>query len=111
MSNSPKTRQHSGAKQPKKPRGARQAAKKAQRSARPRNTAAPARGGTKQAILVEMMSHPKGVTIADLEKAIGWQAHSIRGAISGGLKKKLGLNVTSEKVEGRGRVYRIQDAR
>ena len=58
-----------------------------------------------------MLSHPKGVTIADLEKAIGWQAHSIRGAISGGLKKKLGLNVTSEKVEGRGRVYRIQDAR
>ncbi len=51
------------------------------------------------------------MTIADLEKAIGWQAHSIRGAISGGLKKKLGLNVTSEKVEGRGRVYRIHDAR
>ncbi len=111
MSNSPKAHRHSGAKQPKKPRGARQAAKKAQRSARPRNTNTPARGGTKQAILIEMMSHPKGVTIADLEKAIGWQAHSIRGAISGGLKKKLGLNVTSEKVEGRGRVYRIQDAR
>ncbi len=111
MSNSPKTRQHSGARQPKKPRGARQAAKKAPRSARPRNTNTPARGGTKQAILIEMMSHPKGVTIADLEKAIGWQAHSIRGAISGGPKKKLGLNVTSEKVEGRARVYRIQDAR
>ena len=111
MSNNPKTRQHSGARQPKKPRGARQAAKKAPRGAQPRNTDAPARGGTKQAILIEMLSHPKGVTIADLEKAIGWQAHSIRGAISGGLKKKLGLNVTSEKVEGRGRVYRIQDAR
>ncbi len=111
MSNSPKAHRHSGAKQPKKPRGARQAAKKAQRSARPRNTDAPARGGTKQAILIELLSHPKGVTIADLEKAIGWQAHSIRGAISGALKKKLGLNVTSEKVEGRGRVYRIPDAR
>ncbi len=47
-------------------------------------------GGTKQAILIGLLSHPKGVTIADLEKAIGWQAHSIRGAISGGLKKKLG---------------------
>ncbi len=110
MSNTPKTRQHSGAKQPKKPRGARKAAKKAQRSARPRKTDTPARGGTKQAILIEMLSHPKGVTIAEIEKAIGWQAHSIRGAISGGLKKKLGLNVTSEKVEGRGRVYQIRDA-
>ncbi len=86
MSNNPKTRQHSGARQTKKPRGARQAAKKAQRGARPRNTDAPARGGTKQAILIELLSHPKGVTIAELEKAIGWQAHSIRGAISGGLK-------------------------
>ncbi len=111
MSNNPKTRQHSGAKQPKKPRGARRAAKKAQRGARPRNTDVPARGGTKQAILIELLSHPKGVTITDLEKAIGCQAHSIRGAISGGLKRKLGLNVTSEKVEGRARVYRIQDAR
>ncbi len=111
MSNNPKTRQHSGARQPKKPRGVRQAAKKAPRSARPRNTDTPARSGTKQAILIELLSHPKGVTITDLEKAIGWQAHSIRGAISGGLKRKLGLNVTSERVEGRGRVYRIQDAR
>ncbi len=111
MSNNPKAHRHSGAKRLKKPRGARQAAKKAPRSARPRNTDTAARGGTKQAILIELLSHPKGVTIADLEKAIGWQAHSIRGAISGALKKKLGLNVTSEKVEGRGRVYRIQDAR
>ncbi len=74
MSNSPKTRQHSRAKQPKKPRGARQAAKKAPRGARPRNTDTPARGGTKQAILIELLSHPKGVTIADLEKPIGWHA-------------------------------------
>ncbi len=111
MSNNAKTRQHSGAMQPKKLRGARQAAKKTPRSARPRNTDTPARGSTKQAILIELLSHPKGVTIADLEKAIGWQAHSIRGAISGGLKQRPGLNVTSEKVEGRGRVYRIQDAR
>ena len=62
MSNNTKTRQHSGARQPKKLRGARQAAKKTQRSARPRNTDTAARGGTKQAILIDLLSHPKGVT-------------------------------------------------
>ena len=41
--------------------------------------------------------------------ATGWQAHSVRGAISGTLKKKLGLAVTSEPIEKRGRVYRIAE--
>jgi hypothetical protein len=36
-----------------------------------------------------------------------WQPHTVRGAIAGALKKKLGLKVTAEKVEDRGRVYRI----
>ena len=39
--------------------------------------------------------------------ATGWQAHSVRGAMSATLKKKLGLTITSEKIEGRSRVYRI----
>ena len=111
MSITPKTHRHTGAKQARKPRRMRKATKKARRSAANADARIPTRGGTKQDILIEMLSHPKGVAFAELEKAIGWQAHSIRGAISGGLKKKLGLNVTSEKVEGRGRVYRIQDAR
>jgi hypothetical protein len=40
----------------------------------------------------------------------GWQAHSVRGAISGSLKKKHGLAVTSAPEEGKGRVYRIVQA-
>ena len=43
-------------------------------------------------------------------EATGWQAHSVRGAISGNLKKKLNLEVVSEIIEGRGRVYRIAKA-
>lgn len=43
-------------------------------------------------------------------EATGWRAHSVRGAMSGALKKKLGLTIVSEVVEGRGRVYRIQCA-
>lgn len=70
-------------------------------------TPAKARPDTKQAVLIECLRRPEGATIAELTDATGWQAHSVRGAISGALKKKLGLNVTSEKVDGRGRVYRI----
>lgn len=65
------------------------------------------RQGTKLAELSALLSRKQGCSIAEAIAATGWQAHSIRGAISGALKKKLGLAVTSEPVEGRGRVYRI----
>ena len=65
------------------------------------------RSGTKQALLVDLLRRKDGATIAEAVKATGWQPHSVRGAISGTLKKKLGLAVASDKVEGRGRVYRI----
>ena len=65
------------------------------------------RAGTKQASLIAMLRAPDGATIEEITTATGWQAHTVRGAIAGALKKKLGLDVTSEKVEGRGRVYRI----
>ena len=65
------------------------------------------RAGTKQAALIAMLRAPEGATIEEITTATGWQAHTVRGAIAGALKKKLGLDVTSEKVEGRGRIYRI----
>lgn len=58
--------------------------------------------------LIAMLQAPEGATIAEIVEATGWQPHTVRGAIAGALKKKLGLDVTSEKVEGRGRVYRIR---
>ena len=65
------------------------------------------RSGTKQALLVDLLRRKEGATITEAVKATGWQPHSVRGAISGNLKKKLGLAVVSDKVDGRGRVYRI----
>ena len=50
---------------------------------------------------------PDGATIEELTAATGWQSHTVRGAMAGALKKKLGLEVTSEKVENRGRVYSL----
>jgi hypothetical protein len=84
------------------------------RKARTATTAkkGPARKGrtdTKQAKLIAMLQNRAGATIEELTTTFGWQPHTVRGAIAGALKKKLRLNVTSEKVEGRGRVYRIAD--
>jgi len=68
------------------------------------------REGTKQATLIAMLRGPDGATIAEIMDATGWQSHTVRGAMSGSLKKKLGLEVTSEKVEDRGRVYKLPAA-
>ncbi|HYN64858.1 MAG TPA: DUF3489 domain-containing protein, partial [Candidatus Limnocylindrales bacterium] len=79
-------------------------------AARAARTAAPAgktREGSKQALLVDMLKRPEGTTIAQIVEATGWRPHTVRGAFAGALKKKLGLSVTSEKVEGGERVYRL----
>ncbi|MFN8828863.1 MAG: DUF3489 domain-containing protein [Labrys sp. (in: a-proteobacteria)] len=68
------------------------------------------REGTKQATLIAMLRAPEGATIEEITAATGWQSHTVRGAMAGALKMKLGLEVTSEKVEGRGRVYRLPAA-
>lgn len=68
------------------------------------------REGTKQATLVAMLRAPDGATIEEIMAATGWQSHTVRGAMAGALKKKLGLEVTSEKVENRGRVYKLPAA-
>lgn len=65
------------------------------------------REGSKQAQLIAMLRRTKGTTIDEVVEALKWQPHTVRGAIAGALKKKLGLDVTSEKDEKRGRVYKI----
>ena len=65
------------------------------------------RAGTKQAQIISMLQRPDGATIAEMVAATGWQPHTARAAISGALKKKLALPITSLKVEGRGTVYRL----
>ena len=65
---------------------------------------------SKQAVLITLMRRTEGATLDDLTSATGWQKHSVRGAISGALKKRLGLLVSTSKEE-RGQVYRITGER
>jgi hypothetical protein len=78
------------------------------------------RDGTKQAKMIAMLRRPEGATVDQIAAITGWRNHTIRGAIAGALKKKLGLTITAERVRsvgpnkegGRGSftVYRVIDA-
>ena len=70
------------------------------------NAAAKTTPSGKLGALVALLRRPQGASLSELVEATGWQTHSVRGAMSGSLKKKLGLNITSEKTDA-GRVYRI----
>ncbi len=56
-----------------------------------------------------LLARLQGATISELSEATGWQAHSVRGYLSGTLKKKLGLTLTSSKEDG-SRRYQLAKA-
>ena len=66
------------------------------------------RAGTKQAKIIALLQRSEGASISEIVEVTGWAAHSARGMISGGLKKKLGFEVSTTSDELRGRVYHIR---
>lgn len=62
---------------------------------------------TKLARLEAMLRRPKGATIDQISNSLAWQKHSVRGAISGALKRKQGFTITSDKTDDGRRLYRI----
>jgi hypothetical protein len=65
---------------------------------------------TKHARIIAMLRKPAGATIAAIMTVTDWQQHSVRGFLSGVVRKKLGVNLVSDKTD-KGRVYRIKDGR
>ena len=90
---------------PAKAKSAKKATRKAPTAAR---EAGGAREGSKAAKMIDLLKRPNGTTLAEIMKAAGWQAHSVRGFISGTLTKKMGLTVISAKGEDGERSYSIK---
>ena len=80
-------------------------AKKAPKAAK---EALAAKDGSKAAKILELLKRPEGATLAALMKATEWQAHSVRGFLSGSLRKKLGLTITSAKGTDGERTYSVK---
>ncbi|QWE17155.1 DUF3489 domain-containing protein [Polynucleobacter sp. AP-Nino-20-G2] len=76
--------------------------------AKPSEVPAPRKlkAGSKQAQVIALLHKPQGVSLTELMHATSWQAHSVRGFLSGTIKKKLNLNLISQKING-AQVYRI----
>jgi len=98
------TRKHRGAT--RKPlAGTSKTAKKSPKAAHKNRHA---RRGSKTAKVIALLQRSKGATLAELMKATGWQAHSVRGFLSGTLSKKLGMKIESNKPAGGARLYSIR---
>lgn len=95
---------------PQRGGGNKKAAAKPQKSGtsqREANDARAPREGSKLDRLIALLRRPEGVSINEASAALAWREHSVRGAVAGALKKKYGLAIATEKVEGRGTVYQI----
>ena len=65
------------------------------------------RQNSKQVEVIRMLQRPEGATVQQICDATGWQAHTVRGTFAGTFKKKLYLNLVSEKTGAGERVYRL----
>ncbi len=66
------------------------------------------RAGSKAAAVIALLKSKRGATIAEMTEVTGWQSHSVRGFLAGSLRKRHGLEVTSEKRSGEERRYRLR---
>lgn len=65
------------------------------------------RDGTKGSKVLRLLRRKSGATLQQIEEATGWQSHSVRGFLSGAVRKKLGLELSSSKAKDAQRIYRV----
>ena len=95
-----------GGKAKASPKKGAKAGKKADKPAHAKEASTP-RAESKGAKILEMIGRPKGATLAEIQKATDWQAHSVRGFLSTAAKKH-GLKIESTKTDDGDRVYQIK---
>jgi hypothetical protein len=83
-------------------------AHKGPKGAKPAKQADGAREGSKASKILDLLKRPGGVSLKEIMKATDWQAHSVRGFLSGTLRKKMGLDVASTKGEDGQRSYSVK---
>ena len=103
----PSKKTKAGAKKAKKAAPATKAPAKAAKGKRAAAKSSVPRDGSKKAEVLGLLQRKGGATLAQIMKATDWQAHSVRGFISGALGKKMGLNVVSVRRDDGERVYAI----
>ena len=98
----------SGARSGHKATPAKKATKGAKSAKSPKKKTTSAHHGSKTAQVLDLLKRSGGVTLRELTKATDWQAHSVRGFLSGTLRKKMGLTVTSTKTADEERRYSVK---
>jgi hypothetical protein len=92
---------------PSKRRASQPSATQPNTKAKPAKPTSPPRRGSKTAKILALLKRPGGASLSQLQKATDWQAHSVRGFLSGAVKKKMGLRVISAKLADGTRAYRV----
>jgi hypothetical protein len=100
----PKSTAKNAQPKPRRRAVATQTVKPTKKAARTRGSA---RQGSKTAKILDLLKRPGGATLKEIMKATTWQSHSVRGFLSGTLRKKLGLRIDSFKGENNERTYRV----
>lgn len=95
---------------PSKKTIARKASKTRKSAPAPRTATSAPRADTKSSVILKLLGRPSGATVQELAAATDWQQHSVRGFLSGALKKKRGLDVSSEVIDGVRRYHVDQPA-